>query len=202
VPWSIPYLLPGSKWLPIYTAPQSWQVVSSPPAFDESSNRVAPEPPPGKAVYWWLQPKEIWPYRDEMPWESKQLGAWPSSKIAMSEDLKPSIWPGPHRAPKFGFIKLKMPGEPNRSFNEIPFTHFKIHTRYLSPDEMKVMTTITPFGPRYYLQSENWEYKELEYKQFKVALGAKRRGQIQRLLAETIAYGTEREPKPSVDLFS
>jgi hypothetical protein len=87
------YLMPGDKWLPIITPPQDWQVVSSPPQFDEFGHRVAPKPPPGKAVYWWLQPRETWPYRDEMPWESsKQLGTWPSSKVSMWDD--PSIWPG------------------------------------------------------------------------------------------------------------
>lgn len=188
------YLMPSSKWLPVYYPPESWQV------RDNTFPMEAPKPPPGKAVYWWLQPKETWPYPDEMPWESKQLGCWPSSKITMSDDLF-GIWPGPRRAPKFGYIKLKMPGEPGRSFNDIPFTNFRIYTRWISPDEMKVMTMITPFGPRCYMRSQNWAYKEYEYSEFKAGLKARRRAQIEGLLAESIANGTKGEPKPTKDLF-
>ena len=161
------YLTAGNKWLPIYHSPEAWQVRG--PTYPME----APKPPPGKSVYWWLQPKSTWPYRDEMPWEKKSFGAWPSSKITMSDDLL-SIWPGPAPHPPWGYIKLKMPGERDLSVNEIPLTRWRIHMRYLSPDEMKVMTTVTPFGPRYFLQSQNWEFKENEYKEYRKALKAKK----------------------------
>jgi hypothetical protein len=67
------YFMPGNKWLPILTPPQDWQKISSPPAFDEFGDRQAPKPPERNAVYWWLQPKDTWPYRDEMPWEGTRL---------------------------------------------------------------------------------------------------------------------------------
>jgi hypothetical protein len=200
------YLTPGDKWLPIHYWPESWQKISSPPAFDEFGNRVAPKPPEGKAVYWWLQPKETWPYRDEMPWEQKVLGAWPSSKVTMSDDLR-YIWPGKQRPhPPWGYIKLVMSGTPDFSGDQTPkgnqilFNHFKIHMRWISPDEVRVMTALTPLGPRYYLRGQNWDFKELEYKQFRRVVRERRQARAVDMLAREIAR-TGGVPKPSADLF-
>jgi hypothetical protein len=114
------YLMPGNKWLPIYYPPESWQV------RDDTFPMEAPTPPEGKAVYWWLQPRETWPFRDEMPWEQKILGAWPSSKITMAEDLSiPSVWPDPKHAPPCGYIKLKMPVEPDTKLQSNTFYTFQ-----------------------------------------------------------------------------
>jgi hypothetical protein len=83
--------------LPSYYPPEWWQVIASPPEFDDLGNRVAPMPPPGQAVYWWLMPNETWLYREDMPWEDKQFGAWPASQVMMPEDLH-NIWPGKQRS--------------------------------------------------------------------------------------------------------
>jgi hypothetical protein len=128
MPWGpLYYLMPASKWLPIYKGAEPWEVITFPPAFDELGRRLAPKPPEGTIIDWWKMPKDTWPL--EAPWEPKVFGCWPASKITMSEDLKPSIWPGPHRSPPFGFIKLKMPGEKDTTGLQIPFTNFKIHMR-------------------------------------------------------------------------
>jgi hypothetical protein len=203
-PWPFKMLTPVVDWLPIKAPNDPWQVVLSPPAFDADGNRVAPKPPPGVPVYWWRQAKETWPYRDEMPWENKQFGAWPATQITMSDDLPPSIWPGPHRVHPFGFIKLKMDGEPDAPYtkgNQILAMDMHVHMRWISPDEIKVKTAITPMGPRYYIQSPNWEFKEYEYKQFRAELNRKRRERLVALLAEEMA-NYNGEPKPSKDLFS
>jgi hypothetical protein len=86
--------------------------------------------------------------------------------------------------------------------NQIPLTHWRIHMRHLSPDEVRVMTAITPMGPRYYLQSPGWEQHEADCKEFKAVLRAKRRAKVEAMLAEIIASGMNGEPKPHVDLFS
>ena len=201
-PWPMKYLTPSTKWLPLYAPLDSWEVT----ILDEHGNRVAPKPPEGLPVYWWKLPRETWPYRNEMPWEAKAFGAWPASQVLMSEDLPPSIWPGGHRAPPFGFIKLKMPGTPDVSGyqgpkgNQIPFVNMKIHMRWISPDEMKVKTAITPLGPRYYFQSEGWSQYEFGFKTFQSALRMKRRRRVQQMLAQEIAR-TRGQPKPTKDLF-
>jgi hypothetical protein len=207
-PWPTKYLTPANKWLPTYYPPEAWQIISSPPAFDGSGNRVAPMPPPGEAAYWWLLPRETWPYRDEMPWEAKVFGAWPASQVLMSEDLPPSIWPGGHRTPPFGFIKVKMPGTPDISGDQapkgfqIPFVNMKMHMRWLSPDEMKVKTAITPLGPRYYFQAKGWEQHVTDYKEFQSAMRARRRAKVMNMLADEIIR-TKGKPKPNApDLFS
>jgi hypothetical protein len=200
-PWPIKYLMSTFKWLPLYAPNESWETISFPPAFDEFGNRQGPKPPDGEAVYWWKLPKETWPYRDEMPWEPKILGAWQASQITMADDLPPSIWPGKPNVPPFGFIKLKMPGESDISGNQIAWIHMHIHARRISPDEMKVKTAITPLGPRYYLQSDNWKQYEYTYQQFRRAISARRRERFIGMVAEEIVR-TKGKPKPSKDLFS
>src|ERR1700733_7285043 len=122
------YLTPVPKWLPIYAPLDDWEKTP----LDSLGNRVAPQPPEGLPVYWWKLPRSTWPYRDEMPWEAKLFGAWPASQVLMAEDLSiPSVWPGPKRAPPFGYIKLKMPGTPDVSGyqgpkgSQIPFVNMK-----------------------------------------------------------------------------
>jgi hypothetical protein len=132
---------------------------------------------------------------------AKSFGAWPASQVAMSDDLPPSIWPGPKRVPPFGYIKIKMAGQPDTKGYQIPFVNMKMHMRYLSPDEMKVKTAITPLGLRYYLQSDNWTQYEYDYKEFKAAISAKRKERFMGMLSEEIIR-TKGKPKPSVDLFS
>jgi hypothetical protein len=202
-PFPIKYLMPANKWLPIYAPLDDWEKTT----LDSLGNRVAPQPPPGEAVYWWKLPRETWPYKDEMPWEGKVPGTWPASQVTMAEDLKPSIWRGAYTVPPFGFIKLKMPGTLDVSGdqtplgNQIAFMNMRIHMRHISPDEMKVKTAITPMGPRYYFQSEGWSQYEFDYKEFKNALRARRRQRVIQMLAEEIAR-TKGKPKPSRDLFS
>src|SRR3984957_6781271 len=204
-PWPIKYLMPAEKWLPLYWPNEEWEVISFPPAFDNNGNRVAAKPPDGAIIPWWKMPKDQWPI--EAPWAGKVFGAWPASQITMSEDLPPSIWPGGHRAPPFGFIKLKMPGTPDVSGyqgpkgNQIPFVNMKIHMRWISPDEMKVKTAITPLGLRYYFQSEGWSQYEFDFKTFQSALRMKRRRRVQQMLAQEIAR-TRGQPKPTKDLLS
>ena len=112
-------------------------------------------------VRWWKQPKDTRPYKT--PFEPKVFGAWPASQVTMAEDLAPSIWPGRANVPPWGFIKLVMPGTPDISGDQNPKNHhihmtgWKIHMRYLSMTQQKVMTVVTPFGPRYFLQSKDWE---------------------------------------------
>jgi hypothetical protein len=200
-PFPVKYFTAAYKWLPIQYPPEPWQV------RDATYPIQAPMPPPGLPVYWWKLPRETWPYKDEMPWEQKSFGAWPASQITMAEDLKPSIWPGPQTTPPWGFIKIRMPGPPdisgdqNPKGNQIAFMNMKIHMRYLSPDEMKVKTAITPMGPKYYFQSEGWNKYELDYREFQVALRMKRRLRVQQMIAEEIARNGGK-PKPSKDLFS
>jgi hypothetical protein len=118
-PWPIKYLMPAVKWFPLYWPNAEWEVVSFPPALDEFGNRVAPKPPDGATGPWWkMLPKDQWPIA--APWSSKVFGAWLASQITMSEDLPPSIWPGGHRTPPFGFIKIKMPGTPDISRDQNP----------------------------------------------------------------------------------
>jgi hypothetical protein len=40
--------------------------------------------------------------------------------------------------------------------NQIFAMDMHVHMRWISPDEMKVKTAITPFGPRYYFQANGW----------------------------------------------
>jgi hypothetical protein len=188
--WGWQGILPANKYLPIYLATSyDWKRISSPPKFDEQGNRVAPLPPPGELVYWWDVPRQYSPYKDEMPYEPKQYGAWPASKVTMSDDLL-GIWPGPKRVPPFGYIKIRMPGPPaisgeqNPKGNQIAFMNMRIHTRYMSPDEMKVKVALTPLGPRYYFQSEGWDKYEFDFKQFQRALRARRRKRLEQMLVE------------------
>jgi hypothetical protein len=177
-------------------------VVSFPPAFDELGNRLAPKPPDGATGPWWkILPKDQWPI--EAPWSSKVFGAWPASQITMSEDLPPSIWPGGHRTPPFGFIKLKMPGQRITSDNEIPFPNWKIQMRpELGPiHHMRVMTRNTPMGQKFYLIDRNWDHAEYNYLEYRKALKQMKKEKFMRMFAEEIAR-TKGQPKPSIDLFS
>ena len=127
------YLMPAVKWVPLYWPNQAWEINSFPPGFDENGNRLGPKPPDGAIIPWWKMPKDQWPI--EAPWEGKVFGAWPASKVTMSEDLTPGIWPRGHHTPPFGFIKLRMPGTPdisgqqNPKGNQIAFMNMKIHMR-------------------------------------------------------------------------
>jgi hypothetical protein len=150
-------------------------------------------PPPGLPVYWWKLPREYWPYKDEMPWEPKIPGAWPPSQITTVDDVS--------SVPSFGYIKLKVPGEPDTSGNQIAFVNMKMHMRHLSPDEMKVKTAITPLGPRYYLESAGWSQYEFEYKTFQDALKMRRKERFMEMLASEIVK-TRGKPKLSRDLFT
>ena len=144
MPWAIPYLLPVYKWWPIYWPPQEWQVREFPPSWP----RQAPKPTPGTAVPWWLAPKSTWPY--PLPSEPKVFGAWPSSLVAMPEDLI--------NHPPFGYINLKVPGQQGDTNGfQIPFNNMSIHYRWLSLTQMAVETIVTPFGPKFYLKSADWD---------------------------------------------
>jgi len=201
--WVMNYLMPANKYIPNTLGADYWQVTT----LDSLGNRIAPLPPMGLPVDWWRVPKEMQPYRDEMPYEPKNFGAWPASKITMSDDLR-YVWPGQRRpVPPWGYIKLMMPGTPDVSGiqtpkgKQIPLSHWRVHTRYMSPDEMKVKVVITPLGPRYYFPDDDSDNIGLDYKEFKTVLRARRRQRFQQMLAEEIAR-TKGKPKPHRDLFS
>jgi hypothetical protein len=190
--------MPASKWLPIYKGAEPWEVITFPPAFDELGRRLAPKPPEGTIIDWWKMPKDTWPL--EAPWEPKVFGCWPASKITMSEDLKPSIWPGPHRSPPFGFIKLKMPGEKDTTGLQIPFTNFKIHMRP-EFDHFRVMARHTPMGIKYFLYDQNWDLQEYEYKKYRAALKTRKQEQFMEMLADEIRRTNSERKRPTKDLF-
>jgi hypothetical protein len=148
-PWPIRYLLPNAEW-----------------------ETVPFKGPPDRAIVpWWKLPKSSWPI--EAPWESKVLGCWPASQVTMSEDLPPSIWPGGHRAPPFGFIKLKMPGEPDTSGDQTPFVKMRVHMRpeiFYVAHHMKITSHNTPMGQKFYVQDEPWEQYGREYRKYKAKL--------------------------------
>jgi hypothetical protein len=207
-PWPIKYLLPAVKWFPLYWPNADWEVVSFPPAVDENGNRLAREPPDGATGPWWkMLPKDHWPIA--APWAPKIFGAWPASQITMSEDLPPSIWPGGHRTPPFGFIKIKMPGTPdisgdqNPTGNQIPFENMKVHMRpELGPiQHLRVMTRNTPMGQKFYLIDRNWDHAEYNYLEYRKTLKQMKKEKFMRMFAEEIAK-TKGQPKPSIDLFS
>src|SRR5690242_11893993 len=76
--WGPPYyFMPANKYIPIYSWPEAWQVTT----LDPLGNRIAPLPPVGLPVDWWRLPREYSPYKDEMPYEPKNFGCWPASKI-------------------------------------------------------------------------------------------------------------------------
>jgi hypothetical protein len=199
--WVAKYLMPAIKWLPIYLGPEDWEITT----LDAEGNRVRPMPPPGREVYWWKLPREYWPFKDEMPWEKSQLGAWPASQVSMRDD--PSIWPERRSWPPFGYLKVRMPGDPsvsgdqNPKGNQIAFMNMRGHMRYLSPDEMKVKTAITPLGPRYYFSNPNWEQYEYEWKEFQEVLKLLRRERFMKMMAKEIERNEKEGPRPSKDLF-
>jgi hypothetical protein len=123
-PWPVKYLLPAVKRFPLYWPNETWEVVPF------------KGPPDGATGPWWkVLPKDQWPIA--APWEWKAFGAWPASQVTMSEDLPPSIWPGGHRTPPFGFIKLKMPREPDTSDHQIAFMNMRMHMRPELVDRIK-----------------------------------------------------------------
>lgn len=204
-PWPIKYLLPVYKWWPLYWPNEEWEVVSGPPSFP----REAPQPPEGLAIPWWKASKDMWPY--QTPFEPKVFGAWPASQISTPNDLQNN--------PPFGLIKLKVPGESQTSGNQIAFTQMKMHMRYLSITQMKVTTIVTPFGPKFYIKSENWNQHEKQAAEIRAAMKRKWRdklaeqivGKIEEtegqpgLIAERLAeelIKIEEKTKPSKDLFS
>jgi hypothetical protein len=163
-PWPIKYLMPAIKWMPLYWPNQSWEVI---PAPGEPLSQI----PDGATVPWWKLPKENWPI--EAPWESKWFGAWPASQVTMSEDLEPSIWPGGHRVPPFGFIKLKVLGAPDIAGNEIPSNQMRIHMRpeiFYVAHHMKIVSRNTPMGQKFYVENESWDQYGPAYRRYKAKL--------------------------------
>jgi hypothetical protein len=147
-------------------------------------------------------PKSEWPI--EAPWAQKWFGAWRASKVSMSEDLKPSIWPGGHRAPPWGFIKLAMPGEPAQKGNQILFNHWRIHMRpELGPiHHMKIMTQVNALGEtKFYLINKNWEEAEYDAQEYRKALKRMKKEKFMQQFAEEIIR-TRGQPQPSRDLFT
>lgn len=154
--------------------------------------------------------KDQWPI--EAPWEPKWFGAWPASQVTMAEDLSiPSVWPGPKRAPPFGFIKIQMPGPSeingvwnNPKGNQIPFSNMRIHMR---PDfgpihHMKMLTEVNALGEtKFYMIDKNWEKYEYDSQEYRKILKQRKKEKIMQMLAEEIARSKGR-PKPSRDLFS
>jgi hypothetical protein len=128
----------------------------------------------------------------------------------MAEDLPPSIWPGGHRTPPFGYIKIKMPGTPDISGYQgpkgfqIPFNHMRIYMRpEIGPiHHMKVMTRINALGEtKFYMIDKNWEQHEYLVKEYRAALKARKRERVMAMIAEEIVR-TNGERKPTRDLFA
>jgi hypothetical protein len=119
------YLQPEAKWLPLYAPPKSWQVIT----IESIIANELPKPPDGVKVYWWLLPKNQWPYR--APFEKKTFGAWPASKVSMWQKNY-SRWP------EFGVIKVKMDGQKIDAGKQISFLNMKIHMRHLNISQLKV----------------------------------------------------------------
>jgi hypothetical protein len=187
-PWPVKYLLPAIKWFPLYWPNGEWEVRSFPPSWPME----APQIPDGLAIPWWKAPKDTWPY--QTPFEPKIFGAWPASQISTPGDVR--------NHPPFGYIKLKMPGQIVTSGNAIPFTNMKMYMRHLSSTQMKVMTIVTPFGPKFYLKSEDWDKYEKEYREHRAARKAKREARYRELLAAEIADVAKGKVKPMTDLFA
>jgi hypothetical protein len=190
LPWGPQYLLPAEKWWPIYWPNQEWQVVPF------------TGPPDGAVLQWWHLPKDQWPQAP--PFEPKILGCWPASKVTVSEDLPPSIWPGGHKTPPFGFIKLLMPGQ--RGLNkeqQISFMNMKIHMRphWVSHfNHLKIISRDTPMGQKFYLMDNNWEqHEEYSAKNITAALKRIRQEKFREMLAAEIVRKTQQ--KPTSDLF-
>jgi hypothetical protein len=189
LPWPIKYLLPAVKWFPLYWPNETWEVVVLGP-----NGPYKGTPPDGAIIPWWKLPKSQWPI--EAPWEPKIYGAWPASKISMMDDLV--------NDPPFGLIKLKMPGEPSTSGNQIAWMNMKIHTR---PDgieyynRMKITTNTNAFGEtKFYLIDENWEEAEYNAKEFRAAIKRRRQEQFREMIAAEIVR-TKGQSQPSKDLF-
>jgi hypothetical protein len=191
-PWPIKYLMPAVKWFPLIWPNAEWEV------SDGTYPMKLGTPPDGAIVPWWKLPKDQRPV--EAPWGEKWLGAWPASQVTMSEDLTPSIWPGGHRAPPFGFIKLGMPGEPVAKHHQISFMNMRIQMR---PDighvghHLRIMSRNTKLGQKFYLIDRNWDKYEYDYKMLRAMFRHKRLKEIEAMIEkmEPIA------PRPSVDLF-
>jgi hypothetical protein len=187
--------LPAVKWFPLYWPNETWEV------RDLSFPMQRPQPPDGAIIPWWKMPKDQWPI--EAPWEHKVLGAWPASQITMSEDLPPSIWPRGHKTAPFGFIKLKMPREPDTSDHQIAFLNMKMH---MAPElgpihHMKIMTQRNALGEtKFYMIDKNWNQYDYDYREYRKALREKRiEKYMEKLAAEIASYNGV--PKPSKDLF-
>jgi hypothetical protein len=205
-PWPIKYLMPAVKWFPLYWPNQEWELIGPPP---ETWPREAPKPPDGAIIPWWKMPKSEWPI--EAPWEEKVFGAWPASQITMAEDLSiPSVWPGPKRAPPFGFIKIQMPGPAringvwnNPKGHQIPFSHMRIHMR---PDlgpihHMKMLTQVNAFGEtQFFMIDKNWNRYDYDAKEYRKMMKQRKEERFLMMIAEEIAR-TNGKPKPPTDLF-
>lgn len=192
-PWPIKYLMPAVKWFPLYWPNAPWEI------RDLTSPTGVGQPPDGAIIPWWKLPKNQWPVA--APWSGKVFGAWPASQVTMSEDLAPSIWPGGHRTPPFGFIKLKMPGQRITSGNQIAFMKMRM---YMRPDiahvghHLRIMSRNTPMGQQFYFVDKNWDQYTYDYRQFRALMRARRRAEIEAMLEKMDKPIT---PKPSVDLF-
>jgi hypothetical protein len=66
---------------------------------------------------------------------------------------------------------------------------------------VRIMTRNTRMGQKFYLVDKNWDEYEYDYKEYRAAMRARKRTQIQELLAAEIANGNGK-PKPTYDLFS
>jgi hypothetical protein len=209
-PWPIKYLMPAIKWFPIYWPNVEWKLVQFPPQFDENWNPVGPKPPDGAIIEWWDMPKDQWPI--EAPRAPKIFGCWPASQVTMCEDLPPSIWPGGHRAPPFGFIKVRMPGPPEVSGyqgpkgNQIPFLNMKINMRpELGPihHHMKMLTQVNALGEtKFYMADHNWTKFEYEAQEYRRKLKERKMDRFMTMLAQEIVR-TKGVPNPNPpDLFS
>ena len=70
---------------------------------------------------------------------------------------------------------------------------------YLGPiQHMRIMTRNTPMGQKFYFVHENWENAEYNYQEYRAALRARKRAQIEKVLADMITNGKKSEQK---DLF-
>jgi hypothetical protein len=169
-PWPIKYLMPVYKWFPLYWPNGTWEIRGT------EFPRQRPKPPEGLAVPWWKQPKEHWPhFQWGPPWEEKVFGAWPASQVSMAEDLQ-SI-------PPFGYIKAKMPGEPDISGNQIAWIKMKMHMRHVTSVEMQMMTVVDAFGvPKFYLKGEPWDQHQDGHRLLRAAINARRKEKYEQML--------------------
>lgn len=180
MPWQTSYLLPAVKWFPLVWPNEEWQVIPFPP-----TPGVAPQPPDGTIIPWWLMPKDQWPIA--APWGEKSFGLWPAAKISTPSQLQ--------NHPPFGYIKLKVPGARQTSGNQISFMNMKI---YMRPqiEHFSVLTRTNGFGePKFYLIDKNWQYAEYDVQKYRSTMKEKWRD---RLAGQVLHRITETKGKPGL----